>query len=89
MLIAAKIYRKNACQEVFGASKILVPMIFGLSKFKTLVFNELNFIGTFFCPYDFWEKRMVLGKKSPITQNMLHKMCNIKYVIKKKDAAFR
>ena len=30
-------------------------MIFGLSKFKTLVFNELNFIGTFFCPYDFWK----------------------------------
>jgi len=40
-------------------------MIFGLSQFKTLVFNEVNFIGTKFCPYDFWGKRMVLGKKKP------------------------
>jgi len=45
-------------------------MIFGLSNFKTLVFNELNFIGTKFCPYDFCSIQAVLGKKSPITQNM-------------------
>ena len=51
----AKIYRKNACQEVFGASQILVPMIFVLPNFKTLIFNVLKFIGTKFCPYDFWE----------------------------------
>jgi hypothetical protein len=49
----AKIYRKNACQEVFGMPPGFVHAFCGLSNIISLEINDMIFGWTKFCRYDF------------------------------------
>jgi hypothetical protein len=59
----AKIYRKNACQEVFGEPPGFVHAFLGLSDFILLTINDLIFEWTKFCRYDFGEMGIKSGEK--------------------------
>jgi hypothetical protein len=48
----AKIYRKNACQEVFGEPLGFVHAFFLLSDLISLEINDVILTWTKFCPYE-------------------------------------